>query len=129
MTDPIKAEPVAYLLSADGKPVQVSFQATYQHGFAGYTEAPLYTEAQLVEERRLAWNEAIEAAAAYVDGNGGTVIPGATVFAALVSGNFQPCMSGDARDRLPPHTRRRFDAATHTLTQAIRALTKDSTYD
>lgn len=63
MTDDIKAEPVAYLLSADGEPVQVSFQATYQHGFAGYTEGGLYTEAQLVEERRLAWNEAIEAAA------------------------------------------------------------------
>lgn len=37
----------------------------------GWTETPLYTHAQLVEERRLAWNEAIEAAAkAYETGIG-----------------------------------------------------------
>ena len=77
----------------------------------------------IIKAERIRGGEMVkEAAAAYVDGNGGTVIPGATVFAALVSGNFQPCMSGDARDRLPPHTRRRFDDATHTLTRAIRAL-------
>lgn len=134
MTDPIKAEPMAWMYEgphgadlclaqwADGK-----WYAPWN--WRDWTETPLYTHAQLVEARRLAWNEAIEAAAAYVDGKGGTVIPGATVFAALVSGNFQPCMSGDARDRLHPHIRRRFDAATHTLTRDIRALTKDSTHD
>jgi len=129
MTDPIKAEPVAWMYSGSDcltKLKQLRQSVAYMRA---ETETPLYTAAQLVEERRLAWNEAIEAAAAYVDGKGGTVIPGATVFAALVSGNFQPCMSGDARDRLPPHTRRRFDDATHTLTRDIRALTKDSTHD
>lgn len=73
-------------------------------------------------QREAAARAALEAAAAYVDGKGGAVIPGATVFAALVSGNFQPCMSGDARDRLPVHIRRRFDAATDTLAHEIRAI-------
>lgn len=98
MTDPIKAEPVAYLLSADGKPVQVSFQATYQHGFAGYTEAPLYTHAQLVEERRRAWNEAIEAAAAFIReaGPSGDVANRDTAFAIRALSVPATVEAGDA---------------------------------
>lgn len=112
MTDPIKAEPMAYLLSADGEPVQVSFQATYQHGFAGYTEAPLYTAAQLVEERRLAWNEAIEAAAGSICGlvakhakdatiadvadQLGQVIRAMSVPAIVEAGEHQPKEDSDA---------------------------------
>lgn len=72
---------------------------------------------------REGWNEAIEAAASYIGGEGGE-IPGANAFAALVSGNPQPCMSGDARDRMRPHTRRMFDDATNYLVSAIRAIAK-----
>ena len=57
--------------------------------------------------------------AAYVEGKGG-VIPGAAVFAWLVSRNNQPCMSGDPRDRLHSHVRRNFDDATASLAAAIR---------
>lgn len=65
--------------------------------------------------------EAYERCAAYIEGKGG-VIPGANVFAGLVSGNNQPCMSGDMRDRMHPPVRRRFDYATRTLAQSIRTL-------
>jgi hypothetical protein len=43
-------------------------------------------------------------------------------FAALVSGNNQPHMSGDPRARLLPHVRRRFDDACETAAEAILAL-------
>ena len=66
-------------------------------------------------------NSGIEEAARYVEGAGG-VIPGASVFAPLVSGNNMPCMSGDARDRLHPNKRRYFDDATNSLSRGIRAL-------
>lgn len=62
-----------------------------------------------------------EAAARYIEGYGG-VIPGAAVFAPMVSGNNQPCMSGDPRDRLHSHIRRQFDDATRALADAIRAM-------
>ena len=68
--------------------------------------------------------EAYERCAAYIEGKGG-VLPGANVFAGLVSGNNQPCMSGDMRDRMHPPVRRRFDDATRTLAQAIRTLTTE----
>lgn len=64
----------------------------------------------------------IEAAASYVDGNGNTVIPGANAFVPLLIGHNQPCMSGDARDRLRTHTRRNFDNAVYSLAFAIRSL-------
>lgn len=65
--------------------------------------------------------EAYERAARYIEGHGG-VIPGANVFAHLVSGNPMPCMSGDGRDRLTRHTRRQFDDATRALADAVRGL-------
>lgn len=65
---------------------------------------------------------ALEAAAGYLDGRGGIVIPGTVAFASLVSGNNQPCMSGNPADRLHPPQRRKFDDATATLAEAIRAL-------
>jgi hypothetical protein len=65
---------------------------------------------------------ALEAAAGYLDGRGGIVIPGTVAFAPLVSGNNQPCMSGNPADRLHPPQRRKFDDATATLAEAIRAL-------
>ena len=44
-------------------------------------------------------------------------------FASLVSGNNQPVMSGDPRDRLQPHIRRRFDDACNEATLAtLRAI-------
>ncbi len=65
--------------------------------------------------------KALEQAAAYIEGKGG-VIPGASVFARLVSRNNQPCMSGDPRDRLNRLDRRAFDDAMAALADAIRAL-------
>ena len=67
MTDPIKAEPVAWLYSSPFGIETCSRRWATDEGcnsdnWIGWTETPLYTEAQLVEERRLAWNEAIEAA-------------------------------------------------------------------
>jgi hypothetical protein len=62
-----------------------------------------------------------EKIASYVDGNGGTVIPGASVFASLFSRNNQPCMSGDPRDRLNRVDRRAFDDRIAALSAAIRA--------
>lgn len=67
----------------------------------------------------------VEEAAAYVEGAEGK-IPGTNAFAMLVSGNNQPCMSGDARDRLTPQKRRDFDDATHSLATAIRAMKGDA---
>ncbi|MGE7204939.1 hypothetical protein ACQKJZ_04580 [Sphingomonas sp. NPDC019816] len=58
--------------------------------------------------------------AAYIEGKGG-VIPGATVFVSLITGENMPCMSGDARDKLNPHKRRQFDDATRDLATAIRS--------
>jgi hypothetical protein len=55
---------------------------------------------------------------AWLRGDGG-VIPGLAAFAPLVSGNSQPCMSGDPRDRLYPHTRRQFDDAIRAVADAI----------
>lgn len=65
---------------------------------------------------------ALEAAADWVDGKGGRVIPGATVFVPVVTGDNQPCMSGDMRDRLHSHKRRAFDDAMRTLSTAIRQI-------
>lgn len=65
-----------------------------------------------VEEER-------EAIASYVEGKGG-VLPGTNGFAYVVSRNNQPCMSGDARDRLNKFDRRAFDAASASLASAIR---------
>lgn len=43
--------------------------------------------------------------------------------ASEVSGNNQPCMSGDPRDRLHPHRRRHFDSACREAAEAsIQAL-------
>lgn len=63
----------------------------------------------------------LDKAADYIEGSGG-VIPGTVGFASLVSGNRQPCMSGDVRDRLHRHVRRDFDYATASLAAAIRSL-------
>ena len=63
----------------------------------------------------------LEKAADYIEGAGG-VIPATVGFAPLVSGNRQPCMSGDGRDRLHTHVRRDFDDATSSLAAAIRAI-------
>lgn len=60
-----------------------------------------------------------ERIARYVEGAGG-VIPGATAFVPLITGDNQPCMSGDMRDRLHPAKRRMFDDATRSLALAIR---------
>jgi hypothetical protein len=62
----------------------------------------------------------LELAARYIEGYGG-VIPGANVFAPLISGNNQPCMSGDGRDRMHSHVRRQFDSATRALADAVRS--------
>lgn len=67
----------------------------------------------------------LNAAADYVEGTDGK-IPGANVFVTLVSGNNQPCMSGDGRDRLPPHKRRDFDAAASSLADDIRSLSRST---
>ena len=55
----------------------------------------------------------------YLDGSDGK-IPMLSVFAPLVSGNNMPDMSGDARNRLLPHVRRRFDDAMQAIAAAIR---------
>ena len=68
MTDPIKAEPVAWMYEYGGGTIActaIQYEPAVLRAL-GYTETPLYTHAQLVEERRLAWNEAIEAALAEV---------------------------------------------------------------
>ena len=76
MTDPIKAEPVAWMYSSPHGVETTPDRYAEREGYTasnwrGWTETPLYTHAQLVEERRLAWNEAIEAAAkAYETGIG-----------------------------------------------------------
>lgn len=80
----------------------------------------------IIQRREQQASEAMrEKCAVYVEGAEG-VIPGAAVFAGLISGNNQPCMSGDMRDRINPHTRRRFDDATQTLATAIRSLAPES---
>jgi hypothetical protein len=56
----------------------------------------------------------------YIEGAGGK-IPGASVFASLVSRNNQPCMSGDPRDRLNSLDRRAFDDAMSSLAADIRS--------
>lgn len=72
MTDPIKAEPVAWMYHWPDEPNKTPFfdrRPASPHCVGwdnGWTETPLYTLAQLVEECRLAWNEAIEAALAEV---------------------------------------------------------------
>lgn len=68
----------------------------------------------------------VEKVANYIEGADG-VIPGTVGFASLVSGNRQPCMSGDGRDRLHRHVRRDFDDATASLAAAIRALKEKRT--
>lgn len=63
-------------------------------------------------------SQAYEEIAAYVEGKGGN-IPGAAVFAPLISRNRMPDMSGDPRERLSQTSRREFDDATRDLAQAI----------
>mgnify|MGYP006921311973 CR=1 FL=1 len=46
-------------------------------------------------------------------------IPALAAFAPLVSGNNMPSMSGDNRDRLHPHIRRRYDAVIVSICNAI----------
>lgn len=46
-------------------------------------------------------------------------------FATLVSGNNQPHMSGDPRNRLPSHRRRHFDDACESAADAILASLSD----
>jgi hypothetical protein len=62
-----------------------------------------------------------ERIAAMIDGSDGN-IPFTTVFVPLIVGHNQPCMSGDMRDRLHPHQRRRFDDVCKTLATAIREV-------
>jgi hypothetical protein len=59
--------------------------------------------------------------AAVLRGDGG-VIPVLSAFAGLVSGNNQPCMSGDPRDRLREHDRRRFDATMDAVAETMAAI-------
>lgn len=66
MTDPIKAEPVAWMYHANKSEEGFMQPNKANMDPRHWTETPLYTHAQLVEERRLAWNEAIEAALAEV---------------------------------------------------------------
>ena len=68
MTDPIKAEPVAWVYEYGGGTIActaIRYEPAVLRAL-GWTETPLYTHTQLIEERRLAWNEAIEAALAEV---------------------------------------------------------------
>lgn len=100
----------------------------------GCEVTPLYSGAALLdahqrgkdEGRAIGRREGMEEAADYVAGTGG-VIPGASVYAPLVSGNNQPCASGDPRDRIPNLLRRRFDYATSSLAHAIRAKAQEVT--
>lgn len=66
------------------------------------------TEAEQERARVVAW----------LRGDGG-VIPGLVAFASLVSGNNMPCMSGDPRDRLHAHERRRYDDVIRHVCDAI----------
>jgi hypothetical protein len=75
-----------------------------------------------IPEARAAIRIVLEEAASYIDGKDGTVIPGASVFAPIVSRNNMPCMSGDARARLDRLDRRKFDDATASLADAVRNL-------
>lgn len=63
-----------------------------------------------------------EDAADMLDGKRNTVIPLLASFASLVSGNQQPCMSGDARDRLRAHVREDFDQTIKEIAGAIRNM-------
>jgi hypothetical protein len=74
----------------------------------------------LARHRQAAEKAQQERDAAYIEGKGG-VIPGATVFVSVITGENMPCMSGDARDKLNPHKRRQFDDATRDLATAIRS--------
>lgn len=58
------------------------------------------------------------AVVAWLRGDGG-VIPALAAFAPLVSGNNQPCMSGDLRDRIRPWDRRMFDDTIRAICDAI----------
>lgn len=100
--------------------IAVSFGERYRKSVLHEGRWPDLAQA-FARHRQAAEAAAIERAAAYVEGAGG-VIPAASVFAALASGNNMPCMSGDARDRLHPHQRRQFDSAMHSLSTAIRRL-------
>lgn len=59
-----------------------------------------------------------EAIVAWLTGEGGN-IPALSGFAVLVSGNNQPCMSGDMRDRLRPNVRRAFDQYMQNIGERI----------
>lgn len=74
----------------------------------------------IARHRQAAEKAQQERDAGYIEGKGG-VIPGATVFVSLITGDNMPCMSGDARDKLNPHKRRQFDDATRDLAIAIRS--------
>lgn len=78
----------------------------------------------LARHRQAAEKAQQERDAGYIEGKGG-VIPGATVFVSLITGENMPCMSGDARDKLNSHKRRQFDDATRDLATAIRSQNDD----
>lgn len=82
---------------------------------------PIIHTAQIAAAKA-AREEALEEAARLFNGNDGKVIPLASNFASLVSGNNMPDMSGDNRNGLHPHVRRRFDDVMNAIAAAIRAL-------
>lgn len=113
MTDPIKAEPVAWMYEgphgADLCLAQWADGKWYApRNWRDWTETPLYTHAQLVEERRLAWNEAIDLLRRADDQL--TQLHGY----CYLSSRSWPCVPADE---------------IRATINAIRALTKDSTHD
>jgi hypothetical protein len=77
-------------------------------------------DAALTAARPVIEAETREAVANRLEG-AGDLIPLLACFATFVSGNKQPCMSGDPRDRLHPHQRRWFDDAMREVAAAIRS--------
>jgi hypothetical protein len=84
-----------------------------------YTLADI-ADAALAAARPVIERETREAVANRLEG-AGDVIPLLACFATFVSGNKQPCMSGDPRDRLHPHQRRWFDDAMREVAATIRS--------
>ena len=119
MTDPIKAQPVAWMHDHPGLPSHAFPKSQpLPRGAAelGWTETPLYTHAQLVEERRLAWNEAIEAAATIADHHR----------KARRAAHNEAHRRGAKRQATSALGR---SLEAQQLMVAIRALTKDTTHD
>lgn len=118
MTDPIKAEPVAWMYEYGGGTIActaIQYEPAVLRAL-GYTETPLYTHAQLVEERRLAWNEAIEAAATIADHHR----------KARRAAHNEAHRRGAKRQATSALGR---SLEAQQLMVAIRDLTKDSTHD